>query len=263
MVMTEAIVRNLYRYPVKGLSPEPLARAELGAGRYFPGDRLYAIENGPAGFDPAAPAHQAKIKFLMLMRNEPLAALRTRYDDATSTLTIEEDGRVRVKADLSTREGRLAVEAFFRRFMPKELRGPPKVLAAPDGFRFTDSRSGFVSIINLASVAALEDAAGMPVNPLRFRGNVYVKGWPAWHEFDLVGRELALGPVVRLKVTKRIERCAATNVDPETAMRDLSIPDTLLRRFGHADCGVYAEVTVGGGISIGDAVREPQAALPL
>ncbi len=261
--MAQATIRNLYRYPVKGLSPEPLARAELGAGRYFPGDRLYAIENGPAGFDPGAPAHQPKIKFLMLMRNERLAALSTRYDDATSTLTIEEDGRVRVKADLSTRDGRLAVEAFFRRFMPKELRGPPKVLAAPDGFRFTDLRSGFVSIINLASVAALEDAVGAPVNPLRFRGNIYVAGWPAWHEFDLVGRELALGPAVRLQVTKRIERCAATNVDPDTAMRDLSIPDTLLRRFGHSDCGVYGEVIAGGVVAAGDAITERQHTLPL
>jgi uncharacterized protein len=261
--VAQATIRNLYRYPVKGLSPEPLARAELGAGRYFPGDRLYAVENGPAGFDPGAPAHQPKIKFLMLMRNERLAALRTRYDDATSTLTIEEDGRVRVKADLSTRDGRLAVEAFFRRFMPKELRGPPKVLAAPDGFRFTDSRSGFVSIINLASVTALEDAVGAPINPLRFRGNVYVAGWPAWHEFDLVGRELALGPAVRLQVTKRIERCAATNVDPDTAMRDLSIPDTLLRRFGHSDCGVYGEVIAGGVVAAGDAITERQHTLPL
>ena len=193
----------------------------------------------------------------------PSAALRTLYDDATSTLTIEEDGRVRVTGNLSTRDGRLAVEAFFRRFMPQELRGPPKVLTAPDGFRFTDSRSGFVSVINLASVAALEDAVGEPVNPLRFRGNIYVAGWPAWHEFDLVGRELALGPAVRLKVTKRIERCAATNVDPDTAMRDLSIPDTLLRRFGHTDCGVYAEVKAGGVVGVGDSLAEPQAALPL
>jgi uncharacterized protein YcbX len=263
MTVTETTVRNLYRYPVKGLSPEPLARAELSVGEYFPGDRLYAVENGPAGFDPAAPAHQPKIKFLMLMRNERLAALRTRYDDAASTLTIDDDGREAVKADLSTRDGRLAVEAFFRRFMPKELRGPPKVLAAPDGFRFTDSRRGFVSIINLASVAVLEDVVGAPVNPLRFRGNVYVAGWPAWHEFDLVDRELAIGGAARLRILKRIERCAATNVDPDTAARDLSIPDALLRRFGHTDCGIYAEVVAGGTVAVGDMVSERQPALPL
>jgi uncharacterized protein YcbX len=246
-------IESLYRYPVKGLSPEPLARATLKAGEYFPGDRLFAVENGPSGFDAAAPQHEPKIKFLMLMRNERLATLRTRYADATGTLSIEQDGRDAVRADLATREGRLAVEAFFRRFMPAELRGPPKVLAAPTGYRFTDSRSGFVSIINLASVAALETLLGVAVHPLRFRANVYVTGWPAWHEFDLLDREIAIGDV-RLKVTKRIARCAATNVDPDTGIRDLAIPDTLMRTYDHMDCGIYAQVIAGGEIAPGDAI---------
>ena len=145
-------IASLHRYPVKGLSPEPLNEAALIRGAYFPGDRLFAIENGPAGFDADNPQHQPKIKVLMLMRNESLARLKTGYLDSITTLFIEEGGREVARGDLSTREGRLAIEAFFRRFMPKELRGPPKVLAAPDGFRFTDSRSGYVSLINLASV---------------------------------------------------------------------------------------------------------------
>jgi uncharacterized protein YcbX len=111
-----------------------------------------------------------------------------------------------------------------------------------------------VSIINLASVAALEDAAGAPVNPLRFRGNLYVAGWPAWHEFDLVGQQIAVGSSVRLKIVKRIVRCAATEVDPDTAMRDLPIPALLMQTYGHADCGVYAEVTTPGAIAVGDGI---------
>jgi uncharacterized protein YcbX len=111
-----------------------------------------------------------------------------------------------------------------------------------------------VSIINLASVAAIQGVVGMPVDPLRFRGNVYVAGWPAWREFDLVGQELAIGAGARLKIVKRIVRCAATNVDPDTGMRDLAIPATLMRSFGHADCGVYGEVVEAGAIAVGDRV---------
>jgi len=55
-------------------------------------------------------------------------------------------------------------------------------------------------------------------------------------------------------VTKRIVRCAATNVDPETGIRDLAIPATLIRTFDHADCGVYAQVIAGGDIAAGDAI---------
>ena len=165
----------------------------------------------------------------MLMRNERLAALRTDYDEASHTLTIQSEGREAARGDLRTKEGRLAIEAFFRRFMPKELRGPPKVLFG-DGHSFSDVAKKVVSIINLASVAAVETAAGAPVDPLRFRGNVYVAGWPAWHEFDLLGqrardrRRAAQSGQAHL-------RCAATDVDPDTGIRDLTIPHTLMRQL--------------------------------
>jgi uncharacterized protein YcbX len=246
-------IHAIYRYPVKGLSPEPLERAELAVHETLPGDRLYTIENGPSGFDPAAPRHQPKQRYLMLMRNERLAQLRTRFDHANHTLAIEAQGREAVRGDLRTPEGRAAIERFFAAFCADELRGAPKVLHAP-GFSFSDVAHKVTSIINLASVAAVEGAVGRPVHPLRFRGNVYVTGWPAWHEFGLVGREIAVGKRARLKIIKPIVRCAATNVDPDTGMRDLSIPDTLIRSFGHADCGVYGEVVEAGDIARADDV---------
>jgi uncharacterized protein len=251
--MPEARIQAIYRYPVKGLSPQPLGRVALKPGQTLPADRLYAIENGPSGFDPAAPAYFPKQRFLMLMRNERLASLRTDYDEANHTLTIHWQGREAAAGDLRTTEGRLAVEAFFRRFMPDELRGPPKVLFG-EGHSFSDVAKKVVSIINLASVAAVENAAGAPVDPLRFRGNIYVEGWPAWREFDLLDRELSLGSA-RVKVVKRIVRCAATEVDPDTGLRDLPIPSTLMQSFGHADCGVYAEVIAAGEIGAGDRIE--------
>ena len=247
-------VNSLYRYPVKGLSPEPLTRAQLAKGGTVPGDRLYAIENGPSGFDPQAPTYQPKARFLMLMRNERLARLRTRFDDKNHTLAIESDGREAARGDLRTADGRDQVEAFFATFCADELRGPPKILHAP-GHSFSDVARKVVSIISLASVAALETVVGAPVHPLRFRGNVYVAGWPAWREFDLLNEEIAIGAGVRLKIVKRIVRCAATNVDPDTGIRDLTIPETLMRTFGHADCGVYGEVVGGGEIAVGDELR--------
>ncbi len=172
-----AKVASLYRYPVKGLSPEPLGRAELPAGGHFPGDRLFAIENGPSGFNPAAAEHLPKIRYLMLMKQEKLAKLRTRYDDATGVLTILQGGLAVASGDLGSPEGRGAIEAFFTRYFAGELRGAPAVLAGPPGYRFMDSRSGFLSIIDRASVAAIAAVAGRAsIDPLRFRANVYVDG---------------------------------------------------------------------------------------
>jgi uncharacterized protein YcbX len=249
--MADAAIRSIYRYPVKGLTPEPLQRVTLAPGQTVPGDRLYAIENGPSGFDPAAPEHQPKMRYLMLMRNERLATLRSSFDDATHTLTVDYDGREAARGDLRTAEGRAAIERFFASFSADDLRGPPKVLHAP-GFSFSDVAAKVVSIINLASVADLENHVGAPIDPLRFRANLYVTGWPAWRELDMVGRKIAIGDGVMVKITKRIVRCAATNVDPMTGARDLEIPNTLMKAFGHADCGIYAEVLTPGTIAVGD-----------
>jgi len=244
----------IYRYPVKGLAAERLPRVALAIGATLPADRLYAIENGPSGFDPAAPSYLPKQRFLMLMRNARLAALKTSFDETTHTLTITAAGEV-AAGDLRTAEGRAAIEQFFARFFADELRGAPKVLYAP-GHSFSDVARKVVSIINLNSLAEIASAAGAPVHPLRFRANAYVTGWPAWREFDLIGKTLAIGPSARLKIVKRIVRCAATEVDPDTGIRDLAVPKVLLQTFGHSDCGVYAEVVGAGEIAKRDPVTE-------
>jgi uncharacterized protein YcbX len=253
-----AQIASLYRYPVKGLSPEPLPRVVLQVGQTLPADRRYAIENGPSGFDPVAPEWLPKSRFLMLMRNERLAGLRTHFEDRSNLLTIQEGGKAAARGDLETAEGRAAIEQFFTANFAGDLKGPPKILSG-SGHSFSDVARKVVSIINLGSVAAIEGVVGQPVHPLRFRANMYISGWPAWHEFELLDRTLAIGDV-RLKVVKRIVRCAAVNVDPESAARDLDIPHTMMRRFGHADCGVYAEVVAGGAIGAGDAIatEEPK-----
>jgi uncharacterized protein YcbX len=126
-------VVEIYRYPVKGLSAEPLERALLSVGEVIPFDRAYAIENGPSAFDPGSPRHIAKIAFLMLMRNEALAELDTRFDERTRTLTIQRNGALLAEGCLDTERGRRAIEIFFEEFSAAELRGPVRVLSARQG----------------------------------------------------------------------------------------------------------------------------------
>jgi uncharacterized protein len=248
-------VARIYRYPVKGLTPERLSCAPLSAGEVIAGDRLYAVENGPSGFDPRAPQWMPKVKFLCLTRNARLAALAARYDDKTAVLSIERDGELLATGDLATPEGRRAIESFFAVYMASETRGALRVLAAP-GHSFSDLARKVVSIINLDTIEDFSRALGQAVHPLRFRANLYLAGLPAWSEFDLLGRTLQIGQA-RLKILKRIERCAATEVNPETALRDIDLPEILLRRRGNVDFGVYAEVTAAGKIAEGDPVEIP------
>ncbi|MBR0754896.1 MOSC domain-containing protein [Bradyrhizobium jicamae] len=254
-----AKISGIYRYPVKGLTPEPLQRAELKAGQTILSDRRYAIENGPSSFDPAEPKWLAKPHFLMLQRDQWLAPLRAHFDDSSCVLTLRRDGAILAQGDLETAEGRAAIEQYFASRHASEIKGPPKVLTSP-GHSFSDVARKVVSIINLASLRAIENIVQAPVHPLRFRANLYVEGWPAWHEFDLLDQTISIGSA-RATIVKRITRCAAVNVDPDTGARDLSIPHALMQRLGHNECGVYAEIIDDGSVALGDAITAEQPTL--
>lgn len=246
-------IAKIYRYPVKGLSAEELIRVALTPGEGLPCDRRYALAHGSTAFDPSNPAWMAKHSFLMLAKNERLAKLETKFDDATTTLTVARGGKQVAKGDLSTPTGRMLIEQFFAAFLSGETRGNPKLVEAP-GHMFSDTARKVVSIIGLASLADVERVARQPVDPIRFRANLYFAGGKPWQEFDWLGRELTIG-TARLRVLDKIDRCAATTVNPKTAERDLQIPRLLMDGFRHIECGVYAQVLAPGEIAEGDTLE--------
>jgi uncharacterized protein YcbX len=249
--LPEARIVALYRYPVKGFSPEPLDRAEIGAGGTMPFDRAFAIENGPSGFDPAAPAYLQKTRFLMLMRNERMAEFRTRFDDASGVFTILRGGELQVEGSLHSEEGRQRIETWLAANFSSELRGPPRILSA-SGHSFSDMHEKVLHLVNMESVRALEAKLGRDVDPLRFRPNILVEGPAAWSELEWEGAELRL-PKLTLAWKTSTSRCAATNVDPKNGRRDMEIPKALQALYGHMDFGIYLTATTAGTIAVGDA----------
>lgn len=249
-------VRRIYRYPVKGLSAEPLSRIALQPREGLPQDRRFALARAETRFDPENPEWLPKTQFVMLARDEKLALLQTRFDAADGSLTIRNNGSTLEQARIGDAGGRRRIEAFFAEFLSGDLTGPPRLVEAP-GHTFTDAsrKPGsttykYVSLLNLESIAALEKVLGTSVDPTRFRANIYFDGIPAWTELDWVGQELLLSDA-RLKIVSPTVRCAATTVNPATGERDLDIPRALKQAFGHIHMGVYAEVTEAGEIGEG------------
>ena len=245
-------LQSIWRYPVKGFTPEALEAVTLKAGEHLPFDRLYAVEDGPSGFDAAAPRHISKQRFTVLAKIPAVATIRTAFDDQTGLLRAAAPGHAVFEGDLTGATGSVAFADWLAAVLGEDARGPLKVLRAPPAHRFMDDVEGFVSIINLASLRALEQVLGRPIDPLRMRANLYVEGWPAWAEADLADRLIAVGPV-RLKGIKTITRCLATHVNPATGARDIELVRALFEAFGHTQCGVYARVVRGGRLERGNA----------
>ncbi len=246
-------ISALYRYPVKGLGPQKLDQTELTKGETIPFDRAWAIENGKGRFDPNDPKHLPKINFLMLMRDERLAALDIEFNENDSTIILVRDGRSVVKGALNTPIGRQLIEQFMGSYMENELRGAPRIVQA-EGHSFSDVAEKCVHIVNLTSVRELERRLNKDIDPLRFRANIYIETDEPWAEFNWIGKDIEIGSA-GLHVFARTSRCAATNVDPEMGIRDMALPAMLMRAYGHEDFGVYASVSDGGVIKTGDTLR--------
>jgi uncharacterized protein YcbX len=254
---------SISRFVVKGLSPERLDAVSLTAGRAIENDRRYALALADTAFDEADPHPLPKTKFLMLARQARLIKLDSRYDAFSATLTLDEDGSRLASGRLDEASGREAIESAIKDFMGDEIGGRPRVVQA-QGHRFTDvsvvspEMMEAVSLINLASVRALETKLGVVVDPRRFRANLLVDGLEPWVEFNWIDKTLRIGDVI-FQGARRTRRCAATEVNPATGDRDIALPVELHKHFAHADMGIYLYVRSDGAIATGDALTLPVA----
>jgi len=246
-------VQSIWRHPVKGFTPESLTSVELSANACFPCDRLYAVEDGPSGFDPTAPIHISKQKFTVLAKIAAVARIRTSYDDGTGEIEARFDGKAPIRARLTEETGREAFAAWLTEVLGDDIGGDLKVLPAPGDHRFMDDPEGCVSIVNLASIADLSEKIGRPVDPRRFRANLYVENWPAWIENDASGASITVGGA-EATVLKPIVRCIATHVDPDSGEKDIDVVRSLYETYGHRYCGIYVKIGRGGRVAIGDEV---------
>jgi uncharacterized protein YcbX len=247
-------VADIFRYPVKGLGPTPMQEVILTMGGGVPFDRRWAIVHDSSKVDPAAPGWARKSNFLCLAKDEKLAQLTIDFEEATQILTIFRKGKQISRGKLGDTTGQTLLQTFLNGFMPKGPRGNPRIVEAPGDVQFTDTPEARISLINIASVQDLERVTRTPVDPIRFRANFYLRGLDAWQEFEWVGRRIRIGECV-FEIMMRIDRCPATNVNPDSGEVDMNIPQALRRGYDHIDCGVHAKVIMGGRIRQGDPIE--------
>jgi GntR family transcriptional regulator/MocR family aminotransferase len=249
-------VSKIYRYPIKGLSAQPLSRVILETDKPFPHDRIFALARPGAPIDRDDPKWAKKGLFVMLMLDENLARVNTSLDLESMRLTVRQGNQQIASAQLSDAADRSKIEEFFWQLLPTLRTAPALVRSA--GGHFMDKPDNVISLINLATVRSLEEQWGVEIDPLRFRANIYIDGAKPWEEFDWVGSEIRIGGTV-FAVDRKNGRCGATNVNPATGRRDLDIPSSLRAAFGHKNLGVYLIVRDGGEIAIGDSVFVPRS----
>ena len=255
MIGLEQNVTGLYRYPIKGFTPEAVGEVTLTPNSFFPFDRIMALEVGPSGYGKEEPHFINKMKYAVLARFACVAKMHTAYDDINHAFRLD-DREFDLKSEAARHSLCRHVEtvlAAHEDYDPIEM--PLRLLDIAErhtnDFRFTDSDKGFVSLLNLNSVRDLEMRTGQTLAPERFRANIWLEGLTAFEDHEWVGRRLRLGeegPLV--EVLAPIKRCKATHVNPETAQSDFPVCDHLWAHYGHRNLGLYVRIIEGGRIII-------------
>jgi uncharacterized protein YcbX len=83
----------------------------LTAGQCLPHDRRFALAHAATHFDPTRPEWLPKTSFLMLMRDEKLAQLRTHFDEQSGYFTIERDGQMLLRVYPKSSAARKVIQA--------------------------------------------------------------------------------------------------------------------------------------------------------
>lgn len=245
-------VAALWRHPIKAHGVEPLDAVELTPGQTLPWDRRWAIAHEAAKVAPGQGTWADCVNFSRGAKSPALMAIRAQVDEAAGKVTLTHPDRPPLTVDPDAEPD--ALIAWVTPLSDPKRARPAFVARADVGM--TDSDYPSVSILGTASLEALSARAGRPLAQERFRGNLWLDGLALFAEFDLVGREISIGPV-RLDVRERITRCKATTVDPETGHPDVDTLRLLREGWGRQDFGVYAVVTAGGRIAVGDCVEIP------
>lgn len=242
-------VRALWRHPIKGHGRETLDQVTLSQGQTMPWDRRWAVAHELAQADNTDWAPCAN--FSRGSKVPALMAINAISDEAAGTVTLSHPDL----PDLTFNPDHdpQAFLDWVRPIMPANRAQSARIIRV-DGRGMTDTDFPSISLINLASNADLAATMGEDVSPLRWRCNIHFDGFAPWEEFNWIGKSLRIGKV-EFAVREPIVRCLATTANPTTGLRDLDTLKALNDKMDHQNFGIYAEVTRGGALRVGDVIE--------
>lgn len=249
MSATIALIR---RHPIKAIGGQDLRETALHPARALDGDRQWALlhQGGErhAGETPHPERWLPKSCFLQGAKSSRLQAIQGGLN-AQGRIALAHPDLPELEFAPET-QGQQLID-WITPLWPEGFPAPTRLVRAPTAF--ADVSQPWLSILSLSTLSDLESRLGQSVGTSRWRGNIWIEGWPPSHERDLIGRILTVGDV-ELRVVEPIGRCAATSADTETGQIDIDMPAALKRHFGHSDFGIYAQVVTGGIIRPGDRI---------
>jgi uncharacterized protein len=267
-IPTDGAVASLWRYPVKSMMGEEVNAADFTEVGVF-GDRAYALLDTTTG-KVASAKHPAKwpnmFRFRSSFQDSPMpgAALppvrvTLPGGDTISTTDAEFDSRMsselgRPVALLKSAPKASSLEEYWPDIEGLALREAVTDEAMPEGTFFDLAVLHILTTGTINRLRELYPSGRFEVR--RFRPNLVIDtpGATDFVENDWIGKTLAIGPEVQLKITGPCPRCVMTTLPQYDLPKDPGILRTAVQHNA-AHVGVYAAITRPGRITMGDTVE--------
>ena len=243
-------VDSIWQYPIKGVGGSSLSCARLSVHPVLSGDRRYALSTKStrvAQFEDNF--WFQKTHFLQLVKTEALAALRCQLDH--EQVIIHTAGTKNFQGNLAHPSDRAKCQSFIANFLQMPNSSALRIHKIDNG-AYTDQSAPLISIGGSASLAAFATATKTTTDERRFRLNIILNTDTPFVENHWCGALLQIGGAV-IEIVNHVGRCAAINVDPETAKRQPNHLPTMRKRFGHNNLGIFGRVIRAGALQIGDS----------
>lgn len=225
----------IMRHPVKSLSGEQVKSTKLMAYGVY-GDRSHALLE--EGRYHTATQNPKVVGYSAVFEGEESA------DQYPKVRITAPDGRTFYwDEDVCLDE--------FQKLAGKSLR---KEVYSPDHVPLGAIEEEHVLIVNEASVKALEEETGKPIDWRRFRPNLIVSlnDDVPFSEEHLAGKRLLIGSA-EIEIVRPCERCSIINIDPVTTAIDPLVLKTVYQKHGN-NFGMYATVRKPGVLSVDDEI---------
>ena len=258
-----ATISSINYCPVKSVSFQTIEKSQIKKDVGIIGDRIFAfakdldLEQAKL-FEKSPDERKGKWNKVLTLKNSPaLNKYNFIFKEEKLTLTLKDQEILSIDINqLSEREA-LSNKIIELENSLKE----PIVLMKNEELPFFDTsisnKVDFVNSVSLLNIQSINDFQKKIVKKVeisRFRGNICIDGVKPWEEQEWVGKIVKINNV-SFKVEKKIPRCVAINLKPQTDDNSLNLLQALKKTYNHFDMGIYLSALDDGKIEVGNKIE--------
>ncbi|MDC0455840.1 MOSC domain-containing protein [Candidatus Pelagibacter sp.] len=258
-----ATISSINYCPVKSVSFQTLEKCEIKKDVGIIGDRIFAFAKDldidkAQLFEKSPEERKGKWNKVLTLKNSPvLNKYNFLFKENKLTLTFKDKEILTINASELSERQLLSNKIVELENSLKE----PIVLMKNEELPFFDTSISnkvdfinSVSLLNIQSINDFQKKIDKKVEISRFRGNICIDGVKPWEEQEWVGKIIKINNV-SFKVEKKIPRCVAINLKPQTDDDNLNLLQALKKTYNHFDMGIYLTALDDGKVEVGNQIE--------